>query len=90
FLDYVKQYDFFNFLKSLIKEKNLTTLITLHDINLALRYADKIVILNHKKVIDTLDCSTEGYEKILVNHMEKIYEKDLKLIYTEVSPMIIL
>ncbi|MGL5868487.1 ABC transporter ATP-binding protein [Clostridium chrysemydis] len=90
FLDYVKQYDFFNFLKSLIKEKNLTTLITLHDINLALRYADKIVILNHKKVIDTLDCSKEGYEKILVNHMEKIYEKDLKLIYTEVSPMIIL
>lgn len=89
FLDYVKQYDFFSFLKNLIKDKNLISLITLHDINLALRYADRIIVLNQNNIVGNIDCKKSGYEKKLVEVMKSIYKKDLSIIQTEVGPMII-
>ena len=49
FLDYVRQHDFFSFIDKFIKDNNLIALVTVHDINLALRYGDKIVILSDKK-----------------------------------------
>ena len=89
FLDYVKQHDFFNFLTKIIKENNLINLITVHDINLALRYADKIVILNENKIVDTIDCKIENYEKKFVDIMEKIYDKKLEIAYTKFGPFIV-
>lgn len=89
FLDYVKQHDFFKFIKSLIKRKNLTTLVTLHDINLALRYGDRIIILSDNKIVDSIDCNEENYEKRFVRIMEDIYGRKLEIIYTELGPFII-
>lgn len=89
FLDYVRQQDFFQFIKKLIKENNLINLITVHDINLALRYADKIVILNENKIVDTIDCKIEGYEKLFVSIMEEIYNRKLEICYTKVGAFIV-
>lgn len=89
FLDYVKQHDFFRFMKDLIRKKNLTTLITLHDINLALRYGDRIIILNNNKIVDSIDCNEENYEKRFIRIMEDIYERKLEVLYTEVGPFIV-
>lgn len=89
FLDYVKQHDFFSFIKSLIKEKNLVTLVTLHDINLALRYGDRIIVLSNNKIIDSIDCSEKDYAKKFTRIMEDIYERKLEIVYTEVGPFII-
>ncbi|BCZ44744.1 putative iron chelatin transport ATP-binding protein [Clostridium gelidum] len=89
FLDYVKQHDFFKFLTKIINENNLINLITVHDINLALRYADKIVILNENKIVDTIDCGIEDYEKKFVGIMEKIYNRKLEICYTKFGPFIV-
>ena len=89
FLDYVKQHDFFNFIKRLIIRKNLVTLVTLHDINLALRYGDRIVVLSDSKIVDSIDCREKDYEKKFIRIMEDIYERKLEIAYTEVGPFII-
>ncbi|MGG5460445.1 ABC transporter ATP-binding protein [Clostridium sp. B9] len=88
FLDYVKQHDFFKFMKKLIVEKQLTTLITLHDINLALRYGDRIIILNNNKIVESIDCNEENYEVRFLKVMEDIYERKLDILHTEVGPFI--
>ncbi|SHI73487.1 iron complex transport system ATP-binding protein [Clostridium cavendishii DSM 21758] len=89
FLDYVKQHDFFTFISNLIRENNLINLITVHDINLALRYADKIVILNDNEIVDFIDCKIEGYEKKFVVIMEKIYNRKFEISYTKFGPFIV-
>ncbi|WP_315078495.1 ABC transporter ATP-binding protein [uncultured Clostridium sp.] len=89
FLDYVKQHEFFKFISDLIRENNLINLITVHDINLALRYADKIVILNENEIVDIVDCKIEGYEKKFISLMEKIYNKKLEVSYTKFGPFIV-
>ncbi|AYF54585.1 ABC transporter ATP-binding protein [Clostridium botulinum C] len=89
FLDYIKQQDFFNFLKNFVKNNSLFTLITLHDINLALRYGDSIVILNNNKILDVIRCDEKGYEKKFLNLMEQIYERKFQLYYTDKGPMIL-
>ncbi|NFH88975.1 ABC transporter ATP-binding protein [Clostridium botulinum] len=89
FLDYVKQHEFFKFISDLIRTNNLINLITVHDINLALRYADKIVILSSNEIVDVIDCKVNGYEKKFVSLMEKIYNKKLEIAYTKFGPVII-
>ena len=58
-----------NFLKRLNEEKKTTIIIAIHDINLASRYSDEIIILNMGKVIDN------GIpEKVITKeNMEKVY-----------------
>ncbi|MBY6770145.1 ATP-binding cassette domain-containing protein, partial [Clostridium botulinum] len=89
FLDYVKQHEFFKFISDLIRTNNLINLITVHDINLALRYADKIVILSSNEIVDVIDCKVNGYEKKFVSLMEKIYNKKLEIAYTKFGPVIV-
>lgn len=89
FLDYVKQHEFFDFITDLIRKNNLINLITVHDINLALRYADKIVILSCNEIVDVIDCKIQGYEKKFVSLMEKIYKKKLEISYTKFGPVIV-
>lgn len=89
FLDYIKQQDFFNFLQNFVNRNSLSTLITLHDINLALRYGDSIVILNNNKILDVVRCDEKGYEKRFLNLIEQVYERKFQLYYTDKGPMIV-
>lgn len=50
-LDPLHQLEIMKILKKLVKEKNLTIITTLHDINLALSFCDEIVLLNKDKKI---------------------------------------
>ncbi len=59
-LDPLHQIQIMNLLKDLLVEKNLTIITTLHDINLALSYCDKIVLINKSKVI-------QGPTKSIIN-----------------------
>lgn len=45
-LDIQKQLELFEIIKQIIKYKRIKFIIVLHDINLALRYADKLIILD--------------------------------------------
>ncbi len=49
-LDMQKQLEMFELIKGVTAEKEITTLMVLHDINLASRYADQIVVLRDGKV----------------------------------------
>src|SRR6478736_6707844 len=51
FLDVYYQYQFMNKIMELIKKDNLTVIGVLHDLNLAAKFAETILLLNHGKVI---------------------------------------
>lgn len=68
-LDINHQMDILNLLKTLNEEKGTTIILVIHDINLASRYSDKIVLINQGKVqgIGTPE------EVITINNMESTY-----------------
>jgi iron complex transport system ATP-binding protein len=50
-LDYSHQLQVINLLSSLKREKGMTIITVIHDLNLAARFADWVVVLKHGKVI---------------------------------------
>jgi len=62
-----------NFLKQLNRQNKMTLLIVIHDINLAARYSDKLVLLKDGEI---LDIGTP--EKVITSeNMEKAYEMNM-------------
>ncbi len=49
-LDLNKQFKLMNFLRDITREKQFTTLVTLHQMDLAARYADHVVVLDQGSV----------------------------------------
>jgi len=49
-LDIGRQIGILNLIKSLCREKNLTVLAALHDLNLASQYCDRLVLLNNGRI----------------------------------------
>jgi iron complex transport system ATP-binding protein len=45
-LDLYRQLEIFNLIKEVTWERNIITLVALHDLNLAARYADRMVVMN--------------------------------------------
>lgn len=45
-LDLYRQLEIFNLIKEVTWERNIITLVALHDLNLAARYADRLVVMN--------------------------------------------
>lgn len=68
-LDMHHQIEILDLLKVLNKQKKLTVIIALHDINLAARYSSKILLLN------------EGNQVIMGNPEDVITKKNLQLAY---------
>ena len=68
-LDINHQMEILNLLRRLNKEKKTTIIIAIHDINLASRYSDEIIIIGSGKIIDN------GIpEKVITKeNMEKVY-----------------
>jgi len=50
-LDLHHQVDIYKILKTLQKENNLTTIVVTHDINLVAQYCERIILINHGKII---------------------------------------
>lgn len=51
-LDINHQIEILKLLKDLNKEKGTTIILVIHDINLGIRYSDKVIMLNEGKIID--------------------------------------
>jgi iron complex transport system ATP-binding protein len=60
-LDYSHQLQVINLLSSLKKERGMTIMAVIHDLNLAARFADKIIVLKDGKVI------SQGSPKDVIN-----------------------
>lgn len=50
-LDIRHQFDIMNLLKQINKETNATILIIIHDLNLAMRYCDEVILLNQGELV---------------------------------------
>lgn len=50
-LDFKRQHEFFHVLKEVKEQANKTVLVCIHDPNLALQYADRIVVLHDKQFL---------------------------------------
>lgn len=86
FLDYEKQYRFMEQIKTLRSDDKLI-LISIHDPNLAIRYADEIVFMKDGKIFDTLEKKNyryierfcEIYNQLFSNHFA--YDENANFIY---------
>ncbi|HCX65713.1 MAG TPA: ABC transporter [Eubacteriaceae bacterium] len=91
-LDIHHQLEVLELIKKLKDEKNITVLAVLHDINMAARFSDRLVLLHEKKVM--VDGAPE--EVISKKHLGKVYEMEMvvrtnKLLSTkEVVPIRVL
>ncbi|MTI68140.1 MAG: ABC transporter ATP-binding protein [Firmicutes bacterium] len=86
-LDINHQIEILSLLKKLNKEKDMTIILVLHDLNLASRFSDKIVLVNEGTIL------AKGIpeEVITYKNLEKVYNLDMVIstnVYTA-SPYII-
>lgn len=75
-LDMKHQRSLMKLCSNLAKEKNYTVVCVLHDINLASRYSDKILILKEGKIV-SFDKTENIVEK---NLLEEVYEVEVEVI----------
>jgi iron complex transport system ATP-binding protein len=51
-LDLCRQIEIFNLIKKVTRDRNMITLVAIHDLNLAARYADNMVVMNMGRIFD--------------------------------------
>ncbi len=73
-LDLYNQYTLMNFIKNVTKEKNCTTIVTLHHLDVALKYSDKVVVVN-KGVVYADDASSEVFTQEMLYDVYKVFSK---------------
>ena len=73
-LDIMHQLEVMELLKYLVKQKEISAIVTLHDLNLAARYVDTVILLDQGKIIASGEpCSVLTSENIAsVYHVEVV------------------
>lgn len=51
FLDFGRKHEFMSMLKALVRDKNMAVLMSIHDIDLAVKYADKVICMENGGII---------------------------------------
>jgi iron complex transport system ATP-binding protein len=74
-LDFRRQYVIMELIKRITKDRNLTTLITLHDPNTAGRYCNKLIMLNEGRIFH----QGSRDEIFHADALESIYEMRIKI-----------
>ncbi len=85
FLDIHYQLEILELLRSLQKQHHLTIVTVLHDINLAIRYSDRIALMLDGKI----DCV--GYPKSVINpsNLQKVFHVDAQIIDTPIGMQVL-
>lgn len=88
-LDIHHQLDILELIHSLNREDGLTVLTIMHDLNLASRFSDKIVLLSKKGIIKNGKPSEVIDEQVLksVYDMDMVVRENKLLSYTEIIPL---
>lgn len=69
-LDYNNKHLLLSAIRNMIKEKNKAALLCLHDVNLAMQYCDRIILMKDGKIIDNIDLG-----RVTKNMLEKALSK---------------
>ena len=83
-LDLCNQHQIMSTLVDVVKHNDLTAIMTMHDINLALRYSDKFIMLKHGTVF-----AAGGHEVITPENIESVYELPVNVANYMGRPIII-
>jgi iron complex transport system ATP-binding protein len=85
-LDIKYQIEVMEIIKKLVKEQNKAAVISLHDLNLAASYADKVVMLSNGMVF------AAGSPEVVLTceNLEKVYGVSVQVIKHNEKPLIIL
>lgn len=86
YLDFKRQHDFLGHLRKLIQASKKTAVISVHDPNLALQYADKIVIIHDKHVLATVHRGEKGQ---LQQALDVLYDGKANLMETQEHTLVI-
>ncbi len=78
-LDFKRQYVIMELIRKITREKNLTTVMTLHDPNTAGRYCDRLVMLNNGRI-----CYQGLRDQVFrVESLESIYDMRIHMGHTD-------
>lgn len=85
-LDLKHQVEVLKLIRRLAKEKRLSAILAMHDINLSLRFSDKIIILKKGKIV-----FIGKPEEIKQEIIEEVYDTKIEILYgRENLPIVIL
>lgn len=73
-LDLKNQLEVINIVKKVVADKKIAAVVTMHDLNLALRFADKFMFLKNGKVF-----SVGGIEIMTPENIESVYSVPVKI-----------
>lgn len=76
FLDLAHQIEILELLKHLVSQRGKTIVAVLHDVNLAARYADKIVLLKEGGIV----ASGNPDETITASHMQQVFGVECQIL----------
>jgi iron complex transport system ATP-binding protein len=73
-LDLKNQLEVINIIKKVVKSKGISAIVTIHDLNLALRFADKFILLKNGKIY-----AAGGIEIMTSENIEYVYSVSVKV-----------
>ncbi len=75
-LDLKYQISVFELLKNLVRTKQISIMVAMHDVNLAVKYCNKIMLLNKGEIVQF-----DTPEKVITEeNIKKVYEIDSSII----------
>lgn len=83
-LDLKNQLEVINIIKKVVIDKQIAAVVTMHDLNLALRFADKFVLLKNGKVF-----AAGGIEVMTSENIEDVYSVPVKIEKYSTTPVVI-
>jgi iron complex transport system ATP-binding protein len=84
FLDISNQWKFMNLLANLTKSKNICTIVSMHDINTAIRYVDEIIFMKSGNIVAHLK-----KEDVTSEIIKTVFDVDTKIIKIDGLPIVI-
>lgn len=78
-LDLFNRYKLMDFLKDITNERRCTTVVTLHHLDVAMKYADHVVVISNKRVY--VDGTPE--EAFTERMLREVYRTDSEFVYDE-------
>jgi len=83
-LDLKNQFEVAKIIKTVVKERQIASVVTMHDLNLAIRFADKFLLMKNGEVY-----AAGGLEVITPENIEKVYSVSVKVKEIENVPVVI-
>lgn len=83
-LDLKNQLEVIQIIKQIVSEKQISAIVTMHDLNLALRFADKYMMIQNGSVF-----AAGGAEILTAENIAHVYAVDVSIEYYNQKPVII-